>query len=128
MLNTSRLRLAFSSLFDGASAGPDPPEMNSHNRDGAALGWFCIDCLLYEITVHHQQISTQDTRSTDEQYDGLVLMLVSVIAAIPPSPSLLPLLPRVLDTVEKVVKSEEDMKRREMVIKAVYEEILTSVG
>jgi hypothetical protein len=128
MLNTTQLRLAFSSLVAGAGAGSDFTEANGQNNDGAALVWYCIDCLLSEITSRHQQSLAQDANSSDEQYDRLVLMLVSVIAAIPPSPSLAPLLPRVLDAVEEIVKSEEDTKRKEMVVKAVYEEILRSVG
>jgi len=127
MLDTTQLCLAFSSLVAGAGAGSDVTEMSGQNHDSAALVWYCIDCLLSEITARHLQTSTQETGSTDEQHGRLVLMLVSVIAAIPPSPSLLPLLQRVLDAVEKIVKSEEDMKR-EVVIKAVYEEILRSVG
>jgi hypothetical protein len=128
MLNTTQLRLAFSSLVAGAGAGSDFTEGDSQNKDGAALVWYCIDCLLSEITAHHQQNSTQDAAPSTEQCGRLVLMLVSLIAAIPPSPSLAPLLPRVLDAVENIVKSERDENRREMVIKAVYEEILRSVG
>jgi hypothetical protein len=129
MLNTAQLRLAFSSLVAGAGAGSGFREADSQKKDGAALVWYCIDCLLSEITTRHHQSSTQDAAApSDDQYDRLVLMLVSVIAAIPPSPSLASLLPRVLDAVENIVKSEGNEKRRDMIFKAVYEEILKSVG
>ena len=129
MLNTAQLRLAFSSLVAGAGAGSDFREADSQNKDGAALVWYCIDCLLSEITARHRQGSPQDAASpSDEQYDRLVLMLVSLIAAIPSSPSLAPLLPRVLNAVENIVKSEGSEKRRAMIVQAVYEEILRSVG
>jgi hypothetical protein len=129
MLNTAQLRLAFSSLVAGAGTSSDFREPDSQDNGGAALVWYCIDCLLSEITARHSQDSTQDAAApSDEQYDRLVLMLVPLIAAIPPSPSLAPLLPKVLDAVENIMKSEGDEKRRDVIVKAVYEEILRSVG
>jgi len=127
MLSTAQLRLAFSSLVAGASAGSDFSVSDGGTTDGAALVWYCIECLLSGITARHQQPTTQDKSSPEDQHERLVLMLVSLIAAIPPLPSFTQLLSRLLEAVEGIVKSEQDPQRQRM-IKAIYEEILRSVG
>ena len=127
MLNTTQLRLAFSSLVTGASSS-SPVKGDDRDTSSAALAWYCIECLLSEISAKHQQEKKREANLPEDQYERLVLTLVSLIAAIPPSPSLAPLLPRVLQEVKKIVMSEENPERRDAVVKAVYEEILRSVG
>ncbi|KIM29968.1 hypothetical protein M408DRAFT_22410 [Serendipita vermifera MAFF 305830] len=127
MLNVTQLRLAFSSLIAGAGANSNPLETESQDIERTALVWYCIECLLSEIQAKYHRERKQDGNSSEEQYERLVLTLVSLIAAIPPSPAVAPLLTRVLHEIKKIVLIEEDVKREKM-IKAIYDEVLGNVG
>jgi hypothetical protein len=50
MLNTTHLRLAFSSHIAGAAACSGFPVTNGQNVDGAGVVWCHVECLLSEIT------------------------------------------------------------------------------
>jgi len=108
-LNTEQLRLAFYSLVLGAST----------LQDDGALAWFCVESLLAEI----KQLQELNP-GRKKQHTRLVLTAISLIPSLSFSPMLLP---RLLKEVEHLVMREHGVGRN-VLLEAIYEEILRRVG
>ncbi|CAK5284396.1 unnamed protein product [Mycena citricolor] len=104
-LSTSQLRLAYSSLVQGAGTSDD-----------LALTWYCVQLLL--DSVRSPDIGDETLR------DRQRLALVSILPSLP-----LDLLPRALAEIQLVLEDKEIQdERRGGLLNAVFEEITQAVG
>lgn len=110
-MTNEQLRLAFSSLVIGASSNA--------KQDNGALTWFCVSSLVDEIKC--LDLTNPDQK---EQYTRLVLSLISLV---PVMPSSTPLLPKLLEEIENIVRHQPEEEKK-MLSNAIYEEILRRVG
>ena len=81
-----------------------------------SLAWLCIEELLKAMDVESD--GDNGVRKT-----RLALTLISLVSNVSIS-----IIPRVLEEVERVIEREKDLKAKEMLSHAVFEEIMERVG
>ncbi|TDL23183.1 hypothetical protein BD410DRAFT_858264 [Rickenella mellea] len=119
-LSTAQLRLAYASLVRSATV--TGRNEGTHDVADEALEWLCVETLLDAIhECAHEPDNGVDSITAERQ--RLSLTLISIVPNVDAI-----LLPRVLGEVEALIEDEKDLKKRGVLVNALFEEILQRVG
>ena len=124
-LTTLQFRLAYSALVRSASRGTTQSLPGDHLGKNVKqnLAWLCVAELLRALESTQPTRQGKELEGRIEERKRLQLTLVSLISNV-----VLELLPRVLAEVDRTIVAEKDESHRQVLIQAVFDEILDRVG